>query len=126
MVILMNKLGYTKIELLVVIVLLGIAAFITISSTSYAFAVDTNEEVKTIHSFIENQAVEYANDHLDLFAELDTNFIKVSDLIKSGYLISNEEGNVTNPSNPKEKYNENTIKLEYNKDKKEMKATLIL
>ena len=49
----MNKLGYSKIEILVVIVLLGIVAFITINKTSYAFAVDGTEAVDEVNYLME-------------------------------------------------------------------------
>ena len=63
----LNKFGYTKMEVLVVAVLLGIVAFITINSTSYAFAIDTTDSVKEVKALIEKQAEEYALDNLDLF-----------------------------------------------------------
>ena len=42
----LNKFGYTKVEVLIIVVLLGVVAFITINSTSYAFAIDTTDSVK--------------------------------------------------------------------------------
>lgn len=121
----LNKLGYTKIEVLVVVVLLGIVAFITINSTSYAFAIDQTESVSEVKSLIEKQAEEYALENLDLFAEASTNYILVSDLVDNGYMMTNSEGMVTSPDNSGKTFNENKIKLEYNKDKNEVVATFI-
>lgn len=121
----LNKLGYTKIEVLVVVVLLGIVAFITINSTSYAFAIDQTESVNEVKSLIEKQAEEYALENLDLFAEASTNYILVSDLVDNGYMMTNSEGMVTSPDNSGKTFNENKIKLEYNKDKNEVVATFI-
>ncbi len=121
----LNKFGYTKMEVLVVIVLLGIVAFITINSTSYAFAIDTTDSVKEVKALIEKQAEEYALDNLDLFKEADTNYILVSELVENGYMMANDDGIVTSPDNSGKTFNDNKIKLEYNKDNNKVEATFI-
>ena len=121
----LNKFGYTKMEVLVVAVLLGIVAFITINSTSYAFAIDTTDSVKEVKALIEKQAEEYALDNLDLFKEADTNYILVSDLVDNGYMITNNDGMVTSPDNSGKTFNDNKIKVEYNKDSNKVEATFI-
>lgn len=121
----LNKFGYTKVEVLIIVVLLGVVAFITINSTSYAFAIDTTDSVKEVKSLIERQAEEYALDNLDLFSETETNYILVSDLVEKGYMMSNSEGMVTSPDNSKKAFNDNKIKLEYDKDNNKVKATFI-
>ena len=121
----LNKFGYTKMEVLVVAVLLGIVAFITINSTSYAFAIDTTDSVKEVKALIEKQAEEYALDNLDLFKEADTNYILVSDLIDNGYMMTNSDGMVTSPDNSGKTFNDNKIKVEYNKDNNKVEATFI-
>jgi len=121
----LNKFGYTKVEVLVVVVLLGIVAFITINSTSYAFAIDTTDSVKEVKSLIEKQAEEYALDNLDLFKEADTNYILVSELVDNGYTMANDDGIVTSPDNSGKTFNDNKIKVEYNKDNNKVEATFI-
>lgn len=121
----LNKFGYTKMEVLVVAVLLGIVAFITINSTSYAFAIDTTDSVKEVKALIEKQAEEYALDNLDLFKEADTNYILVSDLIDNGYMMTNSDGMVTSPDNSGKTFNDNKIKVEYNKESNKVEATFI-
>ncbi|MCI9280785.1 MAG: hypothetical protein HFI49_00785 [Bacilli bacterium] len=121
----LNKFGYTKMEVLVVVVLLGIVAFITINSTSYAFAIDTTDSVKEVKALIEKQAEEYALDNLDLFNEADTNYILVSELVENGYMMANDDGIVTSPDNSGKTFNDNKIKLEYNKDNNKVEATFI-
>lgn len=121
----LNKFGYTKMEVLVVVVLLGIVAFITINSTSYAFAIDTTDSVKEVKSLIEKQAEEYALDNLDLFKEADTNYILVSELVDNGYMMANDDGIVTSPDNSGKTFNDNKIKVEYNKDNNKVEATFI-
>lgn len=121
----LNKLGYTKVELLIVVVLVGIVAFITINKTSYAFAIDNTDSVEEVKNLIELQAEDYAMDNLDLFKETDTNYIIVDDLVEAGYMIGDNKGLVIDPSNSSKSYNDNKIKLEYNKDKNKVVATLI-
>lgn len=121
----LNKLGYTKVEVLVVVVLLGIVAFITINSTSYAFAIDTTESVNEVKALIEKQAEEYALENLDLFNEASTNYILVSDLVDNGYMMTNAEGMVTSPDNSGKTFNNNKIKVEYNKEENKVTATFI-
>lgn len=121
----LSKLGYTKIEMLIIVVLLGIVAFITINKTSYAFAIDNTKSINEVYKLIELQAEEYAMDNLDIFKETETTFISVDELVKNNYLIGNSEGYITNPADSSKKYNDNKIKLEYNSNKKEVTATLI-
>lgn len=121
----LNKFGYTKVEVLIVVVLLGIVAFITINSTSYAFAIDSTESVNEVKALIEKQAEEYALDNVDLFLESTTNYILVSDLVEKGYMMSNNEGLVTSPDGSGKTFNDNKIKLEYDKDNNKVEATFI-
>ena len=121
----LNKFGYTKVEVLIIVVLLGVVAFITINSTSYAFAIDTTDSVKEVKALIEKQAEEYALDNLDLFKEADTNYILVSELVENGYMMANDDGIVTSPDNSGKTFNDNKIKVEYNKDNNKVEATFI-
>ena len=121
----LNKLGYTKIELLIIVILLGIVAFITINKTSYAFTSDDQTAVEEIQNLIELQAEDYAMDNLEIFSENKTTFITVNDLVENKYMVGNEKGEVLNPSNPEESYNENKIKLEYDAEKNKVLATFI-
>ncbi len=121
----LNKLGYTKVELLIVVVLVGIVAFITINKTSYAFAIDNTSAELEVRNLIELQAEDYAMDNLNLFEETDTNYIVVDDLVEAGYMIGNDKGLVLDPVDASKSYNDSKIKLEYNKDKNKVEATLI-
>ncbi len=121
----LNKFGYTKVELMIVVVLVGIVAFITINKTSYAFAIDNTDSQEEVKNLIEIQAEDYAMDNLSLFEESDTNYIIVDDLVENGYMIGNDKGLVLDPVDNNKTYNDGKIKLEYNKDKNEVKATFI-
>lgn len=121
----LNQLGYTKIELLVIVLLLGVVAFITINQTSYAFAIDNSDAVNDVKRMIVIQAEDYALDHLEIFEETKTTFISVNDLVDEGYMIANEDGLVTNPSEPDKSFNDNKIKLEYQEEKNDVIATIV-
>ena len=110
----MNKLGYSKIEILVVIVLLGIVAFITINHTSYAFAIDKNEAIE-----------DYALANTTLFEETNTTYISVDDLIEAGYLAGNESGVLTDPTDSSKNFNDKKVKLEYDEKKNNVTATVV-
>jgi len=120
----LNNFGYTKVEILVVIVLLGLVAFITINKTSYAFSINNNEAVKEVITLIEKQAEEYAMNNKDIFNDSNITYISVEDLINNRYLIPNEKGLIISPENPSKSYNNNKIKLEYQNNK--VKASFIL
>ncbi len=120
----LNKFGYTKVELIIVIILVGIVAFIMINKTSYAFQIDNEISVSEVKNIIEEQAEAYAINNKKLFDEADTTYITVNDLVENGYMFGNNEGIVVNPET-KESYNDNKIKLEYDKKKEKVVATLI-
>ncbi len=121
----MNKLGYSKIEILVVIVLLGIVAFVTINKTSYAFAVNGADAVKEVNYLIEIQAEDYALANTSLFEETNTTYISVEDLIEAGYLIGNEDGLLTDPTDSSKNLNDTKVKLEYNASENSVYATVV-
>ena len=121
----MNKFGYSKIEILVVIVLLGIVAFITINKTSYAFAVDGNEAIDEVKYLIEVQAEDYALANTTLFEETNTTYISVDDLIEAGYLVGNEEGVLTDPTDSNKNFNDTKVRLEYDEEKNDVTATVV-
>ena len=112
-------------ELLVIVILLGIVAFITINKTSYAFAMDDKKALQEMEKLIEIQAEDYAMDNLSIFEESETTFITVADLVEHNYMIGDKNGNVLNPSDNRQSYNENKIKLEYNSDKNTVTATFL-
>ena len=120
----MNKLGYSKIEILVVIVLLGVVAFITINKTSYAFAVDEKGAREEVKYLIEVQAEDYALANTTLFEDTNTTYISVDDLIEAGYLVGNEDGLLTDPADSSKNFNDTKVRLDYDKEKNDVTATV--
>jgi len=121
----LSKWGYSKVEVLIVVVLLGVAAFITINKTSYAFAIDNSKAVQEFITLLEIQAEDYAMDNLDIFQETDTTYISVENLVENKYLIGDEDGLIKDPTDSTKSYNSNKIKLEYNKEKNKVTATFV-
>ncbi len=121
----LSKWGYSKVEVLIVVVLLGVAAFITINKTSYAFAIDNSKAVQEFITLLEMQAEDYAMDNLDIFQETDTTYISVENLVENKYLIGDEDGLIKDPTDSTKSYNSNKIKLEYNKEKNKVTATFV-
>lgn len=120
----LNKLGYTKIEILVIVVLLGVVAFVTINKTSYAFAIDSRGAVDEMKNLIEVQAVDYAMDNLDIFKDTDSTFVSVDELVKKGYLMGDSDGLIKNPQDTNKNFNDSKVKLDFNRDKKQVEASL--
>lgn len=121
----MDKLGYSKIEILIVIMLLGIVAFITINKTSTAFAIDKTGAVNEVKYLIEVQAEDYALANTTLFDETNTTYISVDDLIEAGYLIGNDSGLLTDPTDSSKNLNDTKVRLEYDADKNNVTATVV-
>lgn len=120
----MKKNGYTMIELLVVIVVLGVITAITLSTTSYAFKDHSEEYYEQKTNGILRQAESYGKT-LDELKEDGYLVITLNDLIDAGYYTADDgKGNVVDPRNSKASLNGLKIKLIY-KDDGEIKASLI-
>ena len=119
----LNKLGYTKVDLIIVVVLITIVAFITINKTALAFENNNAKYEEEMIALIEEEAKNYAMDNLEIFNENTTAFIIVNDLVENNYMFGNSDGLVVHPSDPTKNYNDNKIKLEYDQNKNQVKAT---
>ncbi len=113
MVIRLNNKGFTTIELLIVVFVFSIVYFVSVLNVTYAFETD-NTEVSYDQkiTLIEKQAEIYASDTDGFFAEEDTIYLYVKDLIEYGYLKADEDGNVVNPLTPNKFLNDDKIKIE--------------
>lgn len=90
----MKKNGYTVLELIIVIAVMGIITAIALVKTSYAFDNKTsvNDEV---YYLIEKQAKLYGENNLDKFSYSNEMFILVKDLEEAKYVPLDENGNIT-------------------------------
>lgn len=87
-----NKNGYTVIELMVVIAVVGVFAFVAINKASYAFSDKVDAENELLNQKVKNietQAKRYGEENLELFEEGKTIYIRVKDLIDNNYLENN-------------------------------------
>lgn len=92
-----NKNGYTIIELVIVLAVVGVFGFALLNKASYAFSDNAKAEENLLAQKVKNiemQAEKYGEDHQELFEENNTAYIRVSDLIKAGYIRSQESNDV--------------------------------
>lgn len=90
-----NQRGYTVVELIVVIAVVGIFSFAAINKASYAFS-DNTEATKELEKqkalMVENAAVIYGEEKKEeLFSDTSTIYIRVKDLKEQGYLFTSDE-----------------------------------
>lgn len=84
-----SKKGFTLVELLAVIVILGIIVAISITSYTYVKSTLVNEEYDNLISLIETKASAYASEYY-------VSTVSVQELINSGYL-SSDDGYIYSP-----------------------------
>lgn len=109
----MKKNGYTALEMLVVIVVLGVFTIGILSATSYAYQDRSDVYYKEIEHLIEKQAVIYA-ETLNNLKDEGNLVITLNDLVSSGYYVADDsDGNVIDPRNSKATLNGLKIKLTY-------------
>ena len=119
----MKKNGYTLVELLVLVVAMGVAAFFTIRNVSYALVDNTNELYnESIYSILE-AAKTYGNDNLEALKE-SSMVITVQDLIDKSYLGSDENGNFKDIRTEGATLNDLKIAISYDEENNSIKAKL--
>lgn len=114
----MKKNGYTTVELIIVFAIFGIFYFVAANKVSYAFSVDYQSEMynQTISS-IENSAVIYGENNLELFDEEKTIYLTIGELAEKNAIFVNKEGVVYDPRNEDKKLNDVKVKLTYKNNK---------
>lgn len=120
----MNKNGYTGLELLGLIIILGVITILATNKISHAFSDDPNYLYKSEQKLILLLAKNYGNDKINELKELkNSKTITVNDLIVNGYLTpSNDEGDYFDPRNNKRKMNDINIKITYDDKKKQIET----
>ena len=112
----MNKNGYTTIELLSIIGVLGLFTIVILSSTSYAYKDRSGIYFNQIVAVAERQAELYGQT-LSALKEDGSLIITLDDLVENGYYVADDtEGNVSDPRNSKNNLNGLKIKLVYKED----------
>lgn len=86
----MNKLGFTLVEMLAVIILLGILITFTVVSIVEIRKDSIENLYNNKITYIETGAKEWGNDNLNLLSSNCT-YVEVSDLITVGYIAGDSE-----------------------------------
>ncbi len=111
-----EKNGYTTLQMLIVIGVLGIVTLALIGTTSYAYKDKSNDYYDEKVHLIIKQAELYGATSETLKNEGNLN-ITVNDLVKAGYFVPDDkEGNIIDPRNSKANLNGLRINLIYNDD----------
>lgn len=108
----MKKNGYTILEMLVVIGILGIFTITLLATTSYAYKDNTTEHYNEVTKMIEHRAKSYGAT-LNNLKEEGNLVITLNDMIEAGFYEADEDGNVVDPRNSKANLNGLKIKLTY-------------
>lgn len=85
----MKKNGYTLIELLIVIVLMGVFVFFVISKTSYAFK-DSSDELKKNQDTLLLRQAKMFGENSEKLKEDKEMIVMVSELVENEYLAGND------------------------------------
>lgn len=118
----MRSKGYTVVDILIIIVVLGVSALITIPKMSLAFK-DNKEDLyqNQIRLYLE-QAKLYGENNKDSFDDDNTMVITIDDLIDDGYLIEDKVYDVRDETT---ELNKLKIKIIYNEDNESVDAKLL-
>ncbi len=112
----MKKNGYTTLEILSVIGVLGIFTIVILSTTSYAYKDRSGIYFNQIEEMAETQAELYGKTLKNLEEE-GSLVITLGDLVEKGYYVADDvDGNVVDPRNSKNTLNGLKIKLIYKED----------
>lgn len=101
----MKKKGFTLVELLAVIILLGLLTFVVMPSVIGFIKEAKEKSYQQQLSNLKESAIRYVSDHTDIIDEIEKNGkynISVNDLITNGYVRKTKDGKIYNPINKEE------------------------
>lgn len=88
----MNNKGYTGIELLVLFIIVGIIAVVSINRVTYAFARKDGVSLReNAFLIIEEEAKKYGENNSNIFSDGNEYYMIVNDLVEAGYLLKDNE-----------------------------------
>ena len=88
----MNNKGYTAVEMLVLFIVVGIIAIISIHKITYAFASKGGISLReNAFLIIEAEAKKYGEKNPNVFAEENEYYMDVNALVEAGYLLKDNE-----------------------------------
>ncbi len=98
----MKKKGFTLVELLAVIILLGLLTFVVYPSVIGLIKEAKEKSYQQQLSNLKESAIRYVSDHINVLDEIETNGsykISINELIANGYVRKTKDGKVYNPIN---------------------------
>lgn len=101
----MKKKGFTLVELLAVIILLGLLTFVVVPSVIGFIKEAKEKSYQQQLSNLKESAIRYVSDHTDVIDEIEKDgkySISVNDLITNGYVRKTKDGKIYNPINKEE------------------------
>ena len=108
-----SKNGYTVIELVVLIAILGVVTLVFLTKTSYIFKKEQSAKIND-DAVIENQAEKYAESIKEELKEENTKVILVQTLIDNNYLVADENGKYVSREDETKYLNDEKIEISYN------------
>ena len=101
----MKKKGFTLVELLAVIILLGLLTFVVVPSVIGFIKEAKEKSYQQQLSNLKESAIRYVSDHTDIIDKIEKDGkyrISVNDLITNGYVRKTKDGKIYNPVNKEE------------------------
>lgn len=101
----MKKKGFTLVELLAVIILLGLLTFVVVPSVIGFIKEAKEKSYQQQLSNLKESAIRYVSDHTDVIDKIEKDgkySISVNDLITNGYVRKTKDGKIYNPINKEE------------------------
>ena len=112
-----NKNGYTVIELLILIVILGIAAILITEHITNSIKIDTQSAYDASIKSILAKSKEYGLANIEDVKASETGIsVSVNRLVEDGYVSADKNGKVSNPKNDKTNLNDLKILIKYDED----------
>ena len=123
----MNNKGYSALEILAIIVIIGIFSLLATTKISHAFSDDPDNLYKSEQKLILSIAKNYGMDHIkEIKDHKNSRTISIDDLVVNGYLnASNENGDYLDPRDNNRVMNDINIKIIYDEEKEEIETKIM-
>ena len=121
----MKSKGYTIVDILIVVVVLGVAALITLPNMSLAFK-DNKEELyqNQIRLYLE-QAKKYGEDHKEDFDDDNQIIVTIDDLIEDGYIGAYVSDKIYDVRDDTTELNKVKIRITYDEENETIDAKIV-
>lgn len=123
----MNNKGYSALEILAIIVIVGMFSLLATTKISHAFSDNPDNLYKSEQKLILSIAKNYGMDHIEEIKEhKNSRTISIDDLVVKGYLnASNDSGDYLDPRDNNRVMNDINIKIIYDEEKDEIETKIV-